>query len=315
MTTFLPHIRPEGNNNYVAFFLTLACNLRCHYCINTHENEKTTIGLTRRHMRPQDWITAANRLQLRDDLPLTLQGGEPTLYKGFYKIVNEVKEDIKMDLLTNISFDVDEFIRNVPVWRFTREAPYAPIRVSYHPGENNIDNIITKTLKLQDAGFRIGIYGILHPDKKTENHILEVQEKCLNMGIDFRTKEFLGEWNGTVYGDFKYKDSVSSSMFKYCECKITEILAGPGGNIYRCHSDLYSGRIPIAHVMDENFTIGEIDKFRPCKLYGNCNPCDVKIKTNRFQVFDHTSVEIINIWALESKEEVELEPVTQASSL
>jgi len=90
-------------------------------------------------MSPDKWIIAANRLALRPDLPLTLQGGESTLYPGFYRLVNEVKKEIKMDLMTNLMFNVDEFIHNVPVERFLREAPYAAIRVSYHPGQNDID--------------------------------------------------------------------------------------------------------------------------------------------------------------------------------
>lgn len=44
----------------------------------------------------------------------SLQGGEPTLFKDFYRFVNEVKEEIKMDYLTNLILDVDRFIRNIP---------------------------------------------------------------------------------------------------------------------------------------------------------------------------------------------------------
>ncbi len=43
--------------------------------------------------------------------------------------------------------------------------------------------------------------------------------------------------------------------------------------------------------MDENFELEE--RFRECDVFGHCNPCDVKLKTNRFQEFGHTSVEII----------------------
>jgi len=68
-----------------------------------------------------------------------------------------------MDLMTNLMFDVETFISNTPTWRFTREAPYAAIRVSYHPGQNDIDDLIRKTFRLQEAGFRIGVYGIEHP--------------------------------------------------------------------------------------------------------------------------------------------------------
>ena len=289
------YIKPKKHHNYVAFFPTLACNLQCSYCINLHGAGSRYQQAKRANLTPEEWIQATNRLILRDDLPLTFQGGEPTLYKGFYKIVNEVKEEIKMDLLTNMAFDVDEFIENVPVGRFLREAPYAAIRVSYHPGQNDINDLIKKTLKMQEAGFRVGLYGVLIPDNAIERHILEVKETCLKLNIDFRTKEFLGVYKGQLYGTFKYENSINSGQMLHCECKTTELIVDPGGYVYKCHADLYQGRNPIAHILDKNFTEEEIDKFRDCDFYGDCNPCDVKVKTNRFQIFGHTSVEIKSI--------------------
>ncbi|MEI6212839.1 MAG: hypothetical protein WCP10_01940 [Desulfuromonadales bacterium] len=246
-------------------------------------------------MSTEAWIAAANRLVLRPDLPLTLQGGEPTLYSGFYRFVNEVKPDIQMDLMTNLMFDVDAFILNVPVWRFTREAPYAAIRASYHPGQNNLDDLITKTLQLQQAGFRVGLYGIEHPDAQCRAHILAAQARCRALGLDFRLKEFLGEHDGVIYGTFKYDESIAAKNIKKCECRTTEIIVDPAGNVYKCHADLYNGRKPITHILDADFNEDCIDEFRPCSCYGNCNPCDVKLKTDRFQIFGHTSVEIRNI--------------------
>jgi hypothetical protein len=279
----------------VAFFLTLSCNLKCPYCINLHDNAARGGQTGRKILIAEDWIVAANRLVLRADLPLTLQGGEPTLYPGFYRFVNEVKPELKMDLMTNLMFDVDAFIRNVPVWRFTRKAPYAAIRVSYHPDQNDIDDLIAKTLKLQHAGFRIGLYGIEHPDPQLRAHILTIQERCLALGLDFRLKEFLGEYNGAMYGTFKYDGSVAAQTLLTCECRTTEIIVDPAGYVYKCHADLYAGRNPIAHILDADFNEDSIDQFRSCSYYGTCNPCDVKLKTNRFQIFGHTSVEIRNI--------------------
>jgi hypothetical protein len=297
-------IKPERHHNYVAFFLTMNCNLHCSYCINLHGDGSRLRRTSRYHMDIDDWIRAADRLELRKDLPLTLQGGEPTLYKGFYRFVNEVKEDIKIDLLTNMTFDVDEFIRQVPLWRFQREAPYASIRVSYHPGQNMIEDLIRKTFRLQEAGFRIGIYGILYPDKELRKYILEAEEKCRALGIDFRTKEFLGIWKGRLYGTYRYEGAVSGDTRYRCRCRTTEIIVDPAGYIYRCHSDLYSGRNPISHILDDDFTEEEINRFRDCHNYGNCNPCDVKVKTNRFQQFGHTSVEIRDIVKVDDEEGV-----------
>jgi organic radical activating enzyme len=291
----LKPIRPLERHNYVAFFLSLACNLRCPYCINQHDrrtaNSKKKLGA----MSADDWIKAANRLVLREDLALTLQGGEPTIHKDFYRFVNGVKKDIKMDLLTNMMFDVDRFIKEVPVWRFTRQAPYAAIRASFHPDQNDIDDLIRKTLKMQEAGFRIGIYGVMHPDKSHRNKVEEARKKCLDLDIDFRDKEFLGEHESQLYGTYKYDGSVGSETARQCECRTTELVVGPSGHVYRCHADLYSGRSAIAHILDSDFTESELEAFRSCSYYGRCNPCDVKVKTNRFQIFGHTSVEIRNV--------------------
>lgn len=295
MSQALPTIQPNENHNYVAFFLSLACNLACPYCITLHDGNQRSVQGKRRSMSACEWIDAANRLTLHPDLPLTLQGGEPTLFKGFYRFVNEVKPDITMDLMTNLMFDVRKFIDNVPVWRFTREAPYASIRVSYHPGQNDIKDLIAKTFSLQDAGFRVGIYGIDHPDSAIRDHISRVQEECLALGIDFRMKEFLGEYHGKMYGHFKYTDAVGTRDLASCHCRTTEIIVDPAGYVYRCHSDLYNAREPIAHILEHDFSETAIDEFRECHFYGTCNPCDVKVKTNRFQMFGHTSVEITDI--------------------
>lgn len=288
-------IKLDERINYTAFFLTLSCNLSCPYCINLFDDQKRADQAGRGRMSGDDWIKAANRLELRDDLPLTLQGGEPTISRDFYRIVNEVKGEIMMDLLTNMMFDPDEFIANVPVWRFSRPAKYAAIRVSYHPGQNDIDDLIYKTRKLTDAGFRIGIYGILVPDEDIRSHILSVQERCTDEGIDFRTKEFLGDWGDSIYGRFRYPGSVGADKLKKCICRTSELIVDPVGEVYRCHSDLYRARGPIGHILDDDFGQEKLDCFRECEYFGQCNPCDVKVTTNRFQQEGHTSVEIKGI--------------------
>jgi len=116
----LPVIKPKDHHNYIAFFLTLACNLKCDYCINLHDGGSRNLQAKRKKLSVDEWILAANRLSLRNDLPLTLQGGEPTLFNGFFRFVNEVKSEIRMDLITNLRFDIDAFIANVPTWIFQR---------------------------------------------------------------------------------------------------------------------------------------------------------------------------------------------------
>lgn len=281
----LPEVCLPDSCNYIAVFLTLDCNLRCSYCINrfgelTPEN---------RNLSGEEWLLGLNRIVSRTDLPLTLQGGEPTLHPGFFSIVNGLRPDLHIDILTNLEINPDTFIKRIPPERVKRDSPYASVRVSYHPETMELETLATKVLLLQNAGFSIGIWGVLHPEWEME--IKQAQLYCAGLGIDFRTKEFLGEYKGVMYGALSYPDACNQTAHKPVQCRTTELLIGPGGDIYRCHGDLYAGREAVGHILDPEFTIDQ--GFRPCSSYGSCNPCDVKLKTDRFQKFGHTSVEII----------------------
>ena len=281
----LENVYLPARYNYIACFLTLDCNLRCDYCINFHAGgNKIQIS----PLSGEEWIRGLNRLVSRDDLPLTLQGGEPSLHQDFIKIINNIRADLNIDILTNLCFDVEEFIRKVDPSRLKRVAPYANIRVSYHPYYMDLNKLIEKVLLMQRNKFSIGIFGILHPI--IEREVLEAQKKCQDLGIDFRTKEFLGEHKGKLYGTYLYPEAVAHNRQKSCLCRTSELIIGPDGNIYKCHHDLYKNFSPIGNLLASNFVIEDV--FRECNTFGDCNPCDIKVKTNRFQIFGHTSVEI-----------------------
>lgn len=280
----LPPIELPPAYGYVAAFLTLRCNLACDYCINDFA------GSTRpgRSMTAQQWLAGLNRLRVPGNLPVTLQGGEPTLHEGFYDILAGLRADLAIDLLTNLQFDVEEFMARVPPHRLRRDAPYASVRVSYHPRTMDFADTIAKVRRLLDRGYSVGVWGVLHPSQADE--IEQARRRCLAEGIDFRCKEFLGRHEGRLHGTYKYPQAVSGRAGATVQCRTSELIIGPGGDVFRCHGDLYDGRAPIGHILDGRFAID--DMFRPCESFGLCNPCDVKVKTNRFQEFGHTSVEI-----------------------
>jgi len=277
---------PQGYN-YIACFLTLNCNLKCEYCINYFGGGN---GFKKPTIEGEKWVRMLNRLDCPGDLPVTLQGGEPGLHPDFIWIIKNLKKSLNIDILTNLNFGIEEFIGNIDPVRLSRKSPYPNIRASYHPSYMDLDDLLKKVLKMQRSGFSIGIFAILHPKFKRE--VLEAQEKCHNLGIDFRTKEFLGVFNGQLYGRYLYPDAVGNIHRRRCLCKTTELIIGPEGNVYRCHHDLYKDLAPVGNLLEPNFEIKDI--FRECSHFGECNPCDIKIKTNRFQVYGHTSIEITN---------------------
>jgi hypothetical protein len=229
----------------------------------------------------------------RPDLPVTLQGGEPSLHPDFHEIINGLRSDLNIDVLTNLQFDVDDFAAKVKPQRLRREAPYASIRVSYHPEVMDLAQTKAKVLRLLEKGYSVGIWAVRHPGQVDQ--IERARRECVEAGIDFRLKEFLGFHDGKLYGQYKYPDAVAVPAADPAEagcvqCRTSELIIGSQGDVYRCHGDLYEGRKPIGHILDAAFAIQDV--YRPCSDYGHCNPCDVKVKTDRFQRFGHTSVDI-----------------------
>jgi len=284
----LPEVQLPPRYNYVAAFLTLSCRMNCFYCITRFGRQNHISSIYQHEMSGADWISGLSRLKLPANLPITLQGGEPSSHPDFYSIINALPTETSIDILTNLDFDLNSFIDRVDPARIRRNAPYASLRVSYHPLSMDLSTLVAKVVFLRDRGYSIGVWGIRHPDYLAE--IASAQEQFAKVGIDFRTKEFLGLYNGRLIGSYKYQDAVNSPDQQDVYCRTSELIIGPSGYIFRCHSDLYNGRKPIGHIHDERLVVE--DRFLPCENYGTCNPCDIKIKTNRFQQQGHTSVEI-----------------------
>jgi len=279
-------IKIPKNYNYIGVFISLKCNLNCDYCINAHRKED--FDRNYKEMPAKDWIKGLNRLKIKD-LPITLEGGEPTLHPEFYKIVNGIRKNINIDILTNLQFDVKEFARNINPKRLNRKDKiYIPIRASYHPQRMDLEETIEKIKFLKDKGFNIGLFVINHPSQTRE--IREAHKRCLDEKIYFWVKDFLGEYDGKLFGNYMYKGAVNQKETEYVFCRTNDLLIGPDGNIYRCHKHLYDKTNPAERISSKNLSIN--NQFRDCYDFGNCNPCDLKIRTNRFLQGNDCNIEI-----------------------
>jgi hypothetical protein len=261
--------------NYISAFLTFRCSLNCNYCINKYNGlyKYEEMGFT-------DWVKGLNRIRSREDLPITITGGEPTLYWGLHKIIQDIDRTQYIDLLTNGEFDLIQFMGNVyPDW-LKRKSKYASLRFSYHPGYTNIIRLLDRVYRLKLEGYPVGVWAVGYTIR---NRLLQLLFRTF--GIDFRLKEFLDKEHGT----YKYPRALDGKP-KKCLCKPSELLIAPDGRLFKCHYDLYHGVDSYGHILDEKIKIP--DDYIPCSVMGLCNPCDIKIKNSRYQVWGHTSVEI-----------------------
>jgi hypothetical protein len=175
------------------------------------------------------------------------------------------------------AFNLTEFSWRTNSGTFNRKAPYASIRFSYHKGLND-QHLRDKLEILKSNDYNIGVWGLNHVDNS------EMKEFCKTAGIDYREKEFLDADHGT----YKYPDAVSGNL-RSVMCKPNEFLIAPDGKIYRCHADLYAGRNPTGHILDEEV---KFEGWKFCDKFGTCSSCDAKLKTDRFQRPGYCSVEI-----------------------
>ena len=270
-----PKIIVPAPYNYISAFLTFACNFKCHYCINKYGSLHQY-----KQMPVEDWIRGLNRIITTSDRPITITGGEPTLYKGFYKLIDWINPDLNIDLLTNGNFNVEDFMKEVHPDRMKRDAKYASIRISFHPGYTDIHKLQHVAHSLHENGYSVGIWAV--DTGAVPSHLIDDFEW---LGIDFRTKEYLDAENGT----YQYPLAMDGKP-KPCLCKPSEMLIAPDGRLFRCHADLYRGIDSYGHILDEVVTLP--NEFLPCDQYGLCNPCDIKTKFDRFQQLGHCSVEI-----------------------
>lgn len=281
--------------NYVAVFLTLDCNLNCHYCINDPEQTGDRNTAFRRGFKtaldPEAWIRGLSKLPFSPDLPITLQGGEPMLYWGG-KGLGPLMEGLPhyFDLLTNFAVKPKHFVRelNGQQVKLQRPAPYPAIRVSYHPQEmervwrgRGFEELVSRCLELADYGFNVspvkaesdvGIYMVEH----RENVVTDGMRRSYQGRVPFETKEFLGMDEGKLYGTYLYPFStnlLAGGTYHRplsCECRTSEILVDPLGFVWRCHFYLYEAW-KRREVADE---------------FGRLELLDYRYRENRSRLFD-----------------------------
>lgn len=280
----MPEIKLPPEINYVELYYTFNCNLNCSYCINSYSK----LQRGRKILDNRTLTTWLNNIDF-GDVSLTIGGGEPTVRRDFYELLDLLESHIKIDLLTNLQFDEKEFIKRVSPIKFysnSSQPAYKSLRVSYHPFNMNPHELIKKTVYLQDAGFNIGVFGINHPLNMIAN--IEMAEIARKAQVYFFIKDFLGEYENVLFGFYKYPEGLNKKQ-KTCLCRTKELLISFDGEIYKCHRDLYAAEHAIGNIQND-YQPEYI--FRTCGVFGECNPCDIKLKVNRFLQMGSCSVEI-----------------------
>ncbi|MDO8488608.1 MAG: hypothetical protein Q7S42_00635 [Candidatus Omnitrophota bacterium] len=277
--------------DYVGVYLTDKCFLKCPYCLTSHHGASFIGREGSIHLSEEEWLKGFNRLVLPKDVPITLQGGEPFLYKGIWDILENIEH--KVDIMTALPpfLTRGHFLKLKTLAWNKRPALYPTIRVSFHKGQNDFKELVGRIAQLNDI-LSIGLYYLNHPSI-CEEEIIGMKAYAKDKGVEFRSKEFLGVYDGKPYGTVKFPLAASGRRTGIkVMCKNTVAPIAPNGDIYLCHSDLYFNRKDraLGNILDESFKFPQ--KHIDCLNFGLCSECDVKIKTNHYQQFGYTSIDI-----------------------
>ena len=116
--------------------ITLRCNYKCPYC--------PVIKSSRSEISGEEWVEIIKKY---DTPEVVLEGGEPTIHKGFLHIVNNVGKDKLVRIYTNGSFK-KSLIDSIEV----NTAWY----VSYHPKQGNTaEEVASNCRYILDKGHRL----------------------------------------------------------------------------------------------------------------------------------------------------------------
>lgn len=279
-----PWMTPEA---YWAAFLTLTCNGNCQYCIqkvSPIEFKEALPLYAQGELPPKEWVEFYNSLQRNKQQRLSIIGGEPTNHYGFFEIVNGIEgyyKTITTNLASSAFNDVDQFASKILDKNSVR------INTSFHPHLLPAKEFADRIHKLRWHGFFVDQIAMVdHPMNNFKRYYYEF----LQYGIHLQPQTYLGRLASgeLVPNDYgattHHTDTLIDNYGKYAEacgtqaknnryCMTTRFMAGPDGQLFKCHYHLYSRMNPLGNILDDELPELKHD-FEECSDFGWCNPCD-----------------------------------------
>lgn len=155
------------------------CNYKCAYCFYANCDNTGTLFLN-----PDQWFAIWERLRcLYGECHIHVAGGEPSIYPGFFDLLDRLSARHILEITTNLSFEPDRIVGKIPPERIK-------ITASYHPTQENFDIFFRKIVRLAEHGYFIAAASVANPDhlKKMGHYKAEIEK----LGIDFIVQPLRG---------------------------------------------------------------------------------------------------------------------------
>ena len=148
--------------HYYGVFLSFRCPFACNFCARKFHDDR----LARyEELSGNRWIDHFS-MRPSDGIPLVFQGGEPGLHRDFADIIHFLSPLHRIQVITNLAFDVRKFAKTVDPALLNRETDLIPLLACFHPEEFTPQEFIDRAFYLVAAGFRLRITGFTDPTRQ-----------------------------------------------------------------------------------------------------------------------------------------------------
>jgi len=184
------------------------CNYKCVYCFLRHEPQTTAIKSP--YISASEWIKIWKKIYYRyGKCHISVTGGEPFDYPDFMDIVEGLIKIHTFEFSTNLSWDVNRFIKNIPPNRVI-------INSSFHPDHVDIKEFIKKVKFLKEKKYSVSVTIVAYPPYI--NKLVEYSKKFYNEGIAVIIFPYRGPYNNRNYPMGYTKEE--KDMLKNLGCSI-----------------------------------------------------------------------------------------------
>lgn len=261
------------SNNTISFNWDISwiCNYRCPYC--------WFFGLWP-ELKSRNRIFCVNELTIAwssiykkyGAVKISITGGEPFLYPGFTEIIKELTVFHKVEIISNLSVDIQGFLKEI-------NSEDIIINPSFHPLFADFDTLLERVRMLKDRDIMQCVSLIAWPPQIPL--IPYYADKFAELDVSLSVQSFFGEYLGQRYPDSyteKEKDIISqqigerggkkfqteplSHKGKLCAAGQRYGVIHPDGNVLRCGGMASNDVSSVGNLFDAKFTL--FDQPSPC---------------------------------------------------
>lgn len=168
-----------------------SCNYRCSYCFFAKRWERS--AEKNRFPSLGQIFAAWDRIyKLYGSCHVHIAGGEPFIYPRFMELLGHLGAHHTLEMSSNMSFDVDDFMRRIPPDKIK-------IDPSFHIEFSNKEKYIEKCVRLKSNGYAIGVTIVAYPKYLTR--YVDIKKEFESNGIGVNLVPFRGKIEDKEYPD------------------------------------------------------------------------------------------------------------------